>query len=96
MPWSTSRPKSAQYGWDWQKTRAAWAARHQPWHRCTRCHHPLGPMGPHLHLDHDDHDRTVVRGFAHGTPCPICRVRCNVRAGAVKARRQQTRSRLRW
>ena len=31
-----------------------------------------------LHLDHDDYDRTKLRGFAHAA--------CNIRAAAKKAR----------
>ncbi len=89
MTWS-KRPRSPRYGAAWAKTREQWAARHEPWHTCTRCHHPLGPMGPGLHLDHDDHDDhdpNLVRGFAHGDPCPYCNVRCNQSAGARKGSR---------
>ena len=96
MPWSRSRPRSNEYGWNWSKTRAEWAKRHDPDDLCTRCPHPLGPMGPWLHLDHDDHDRSIIRGFAHGEPCPWCGVRCNVVAGAREGRRRQEVTRLRW
>lgn len=88
MPWSNARPSSAEYGAAWARTRKQWAARHQPWHTCTRCGHTLGPMGPHLHLDHDDHDRTIVLGFAHA--------RCNLRAGARAGRAKQNVTQLRW
>ena len=76
MSWSKKNP--TVYASDWQATRAMWAARHHPDHECTRCALPLGPMGPWLHLDHDDHDRSVVNGFAHAL--------CNVTAGARKGR----------
>lgn len=87
MPWSNSRPRSADYGANWQKTRRQWASRHQPWHPCVRCGHQLGPMGSNLHLDHDDVDRRIIRGFAHGTACPVCRRPCNLTAGASKGAR---------
>jgi hypothetical protein len=95
VPWSRSRPRSGRYGGSWPRIRQQWAARHQPWHTCTRCHHPLGPMGPNLHLDHDDYDPTVVLGFAHGSPCPWCRKRCNQSAGARKGRAMQNVIRIR-
>jgi hypothetical protein len=37
--------------------------------------------GQKLHLDHDDWDRTILRGFAHAA--------CNIRAAAKKARAKQ-------
>jgi hypothetical protein len=37
--------------------------------------------GQKLHLDHDDYDRTKLRGFAHAG--------CNIRAAAKKARAKQ-------
>jgi hypothetical protein len=86
MTWPR-KPRSPKYGSEWAKTRAQWAERHEPWHTCTRCRHRLGPMGPGLHLDHDDHDPSIVRGFAHGAPCPRCGVRCNQAAGARKGSR---------
>lgn len=54
--------------------RAAAARVHNPNDLCTRCHQPLGPMGPHLHYDHAEHGGYL--GFAHGP--------CNVRAGSDK------------
>jgi len=65
MTWSRIKPRGVIYGATWSTTRANWAARHQPSHPCYRCGHPLGPMGPHLHLDHDDWDKTIIRGFSH-------------------------------
>jgi hypothetical protein len=35
-------------------------------------------VGQQLHLDHDDWDRSILRGFAHAD--------CNIRAAAAKAR----------
>ena len=94
MPWDSTRPRSADYGAAHTKARKAWAARHDPADLCTRCRHPLGPMGPHLHLDHSA-DRSYYAGFAHG--------RCNVSAAALVAnarskvkRAGQTSSALRW
>jgi hypothetical protein len=86
MTW-TRKPRSPKYGAAWAKTREQWVARHDPMHLCTRCRHPLGPMGRHLHLDHDDLDTDLVRGFAHGAPCPWCGKRCNQSAGARKGAR---------
>lgn len=84
MPWDSTRPRSNDYGAAHQKARKQWAAKHQPSHPCTRCGHPLGPMGPHLHLDHNT-DRTGYLGFAHGVQCPTCGKNCNVRAGSLTA-----------
>ena len=84
MTWSRGRSRSGDYDWQWQKTRKQWVRRHQPSDPCVRCAHPLGPMGRNLHLDHDDHDRSIVLGFARGDPCPYCGVPCNKRAGTVK------------
>lgn len=96
MPWDRSRPRSDRYGWTHIQARAAAAKRHHPDNPCTRCGHPLGPMGPHLHYDHSD-DGTRYLGFAHGrTPCPYCGRRCNVRAGAQAGRQRQQTTRLRW
>lgn len=66
-----------------QIAREAAARRHTPDDPCARCWHPLGPMGPHLHYDHDEHGGYL--GFSHGTePCPVCGQKCNLRAGAIK------------
>jgi hypothetical protein len=87
MPWSSSRPRSDDYGWAHAQARADAARDHRPDHPCTRCGKPLGPMGPGLHYDHRD-DRSGYAGFAHA--------RCNVRAGARKGRASQGVTRLRW
>lgn len=86
MPWSRSRPRSSSYDYAHVKARKAWAARHDPADPCTRCGHPLGAMGPGLHLDHSP-DRTYYLGFAHA--------RCNVRAGAKAGRARQNVIRMR-
>lgn len=95
MPWSSSRPRSGEYGSAHAKARKAAAARHSPTDPCTRCGHPLGPMGRWLHYDHN-RARDGYLGFAHGAPCPWCRKRCNVVAGAKEGRARQNVTRLRW
>ena len=95
MPWSTNRPRSSDYGAAHAKARKAAAAQHDPSDPCTRCGHPLGPMGRWLHYDHAP-DRQSYLGFAHGAPCPWCGKRCNQVAGAKAGRARQTTSRLRW
>jgi hypothetical protein len=88
MAWSGSRgvnTTAAGYGNQHQKLRAALAKRHQPTDPCVRCGHALGPMGPWLHLDHND-ARTGYLGFSHGGRCPVCGARCNLKAAAKKAR----------
>ncbi len=75
MPWSSNRPRSASYGTAHAKARREAAVRHHPEDPCTRCGHPLGPMGRWLHYDHSD-DRSGYLGFAHA--------RCNWEAGAAK------------
>ncbi len=95
MPWTKNRPRSPSYGWAHAKARAEAAKRHHPDDPCTRCRHPLGPMGPGLHLDHA-FDRRSYLGFAHGAPCPWCGKRCNQQAGAREGRRRQDVTRLTW
>lgn len=87
MPWDRNRPRSASYGSEHAKARKAAAERHDPSDPCTRCGHPLGPMGQWLHYDHSP-DRQSYLGFAHA--------RCNVRAGARTGRARQEVSSLRW
>ena len=74
------------YGSQHQKARKAAAARHHPSDPCTRCHQPLGPMSPDLHLDHTD-DRRGYLGFACAD--------CNRKAGARKGNRVSN-GRRRW
>lgn len=98
MPWKRSRPAPSTrgVGHEHRKNRAAWAARHQPTDPCARCHHPLGPMGPWLHLDHN-RTRDGYLGFSHGLrPCPYCGKRCNLSAGGKEGRERQMSSPLRW
>lgn len=87
------------YGSAHQKARAAAAARHHPTDPCARCGHALGPMGPWLHLDHTA-DRSAYLGFSHGSiPCPVCKRKCNLRAGAQEGKARQSGTRpdtLRW
>lgn len=84
---AATRPRSSDYGAAHTKARKAWAAAHDPSHLCTRCRHPLGPMGPHLHLDHSA-DRTYYAGFAHA--------RCNVGAAALVANARSKAKRGGW
>lgn len=82
---TTARGYDAEH----RKARKAAAAIHSPDDPCARCGHALGPMGPHLHYDHNA-DRTGYLGFSHGSePCPDCGKRCNVRAGAIEGNRRQ-------
>jgi hypothetical protein len=78
MPWSAPKePKGKRgYGYQYQKLRKALlpSAYGTP---CVRCGQLMLP-GQKLHLDHDDWDRTIIRGFAHSW--------CNIRAAAKKAR----------
>jgi hypothetical protein len=64
------------YGYAYQKLRKALlpSAYGTP---CVRCGQPMLPA-QRLHVDHDDYDRTKLRGFAHAA--------CNIRAAAKKAR----------
>jgi hypothetical protein len=89
VTWSRVKPRQQVHGSAHAKARKQWAAQHDPSHLCVRCGHALGPMGPGLHLDHHDYDKTVYRGFSHGRPCPTCRVACNVVAGAALGRARQ-------
>lgn len=80
--------KGGRYDRKHQIARADAAKHHDPNHGCARCGHPLGPMGPWLHYDHDETGGYL--GFSHGQhPCPDCGQRCNVRAGAQKGRSLQ-------
>lgn len=83
------------YGRAHQQARRTAAAQHQPTDPCAICQHPLGPMSPALHYDHDT-SRTGYRGFAHGAkPCPVCRRRCNLSDGARRAQIRQRHNRQR-
>lgn len=75
----TQTRKGGRYDATHQKARAAAAKHHQPSDPCARCGEPLGPMGPHLHYDHDEHGGYL--GFSHDY--------CNRRAGAVKGNQLQ-------
>jgi hypothetical protein len=68
--------ENAGTGYQYQKLRKALlpSAYGTP---CVRCGLPMLP-GQKLHLDHDDYDRSILRGFAHSW--------CNIRAAAKKAR----------
>ncbi len=81
MTWSRVKPRQQVHGAAHAKARKQWAARHQPTDLCVRCRRPLGPMGSWLHLDHDDHDKTIYRGFSHAA--------CNLKAAAELGRRRQ-------
>ena len=87
MTWSNSKGRGTKYGTAHQAERKRRAKTHQPTDPCVRCGHPLGPMGPGLHLDHDEHGG--YHGFSHGTPCPWCKRRCNVSAGSSKAAKRR-------
>lgn len=86
MTWRRLKPRAAVHGAAHARARRELAAQHQPEHPCVRCGYPLGPMGPHLHLDHHDHDKTVYLGFSHAA--------CNLRAASDRGRQQQRLARL--
>jgi hypothetical protein len=77
MAWAKHKaPKGDRgYGYQYQKLRKALlpTAYGTP---CVRCGELMLPGQP-LHLDHDDWDRTKLKGFAH--------TECNIRAAAKKA-----------
>lgn len=81
MTWDRTKPRDGLHGAAHTKARKQWAARHRPSNPCVRCGLPLGPMGPWLHLDHDDVDKTLYRGFAHAS--------CNTSAGGTRGRQVQ-------
>jgi hypothetical protein len=85
VTWSRVKPRQKVHGHEHAKARAAWASGHQPWHRCVRCGKPLGAMGPHLHLDHDDRDKSVYLGFSHAA--------CNLAAAGRLGRARQKAAR---
>lgn len=97
MTWDKSRPPASSrgVGHEHRKARIEWAKRHDPSDPCVRCGHPLGPMGPNLHLDHN-RARDGYLGFSHGRPCPWCGKPCNLSAGGREGRARQTSSPLRW
>lgn len=76
--------KGGRYDGNHARARKAAAAKHQPDDPCTRCHKPLGPMGPWLHYDHTDNGVGYL-GFAHAA--------CNRRAGAIAGNRAQQHTR---
>jgi hypothetical protein len=86
MVWATPKaPKGDRgYGYQYQKLRKALPpnAYGTP---CVRCGELMLP-GQKLHLDHDDYDRTKLRGFAHAA--------CNIRAAAKKARASQIAAKM--
>ena len=78
--------RHTRYGAQHQAARRAAVARHHPSDLCQRCGHELGPMGPNLHLDHDE-DGSYL-GFSHAA--------CNRRAGAVKGQKLAAMRRTPW
>lgn len=83
--------KGQRYDSRHARARRLAARKHNDQDPCARCGHPLGPMGPNLHYDHDDTDPTgeTYLGFAHGsTPCPTCGRRCNIQAGSDEGNRR--------
>jgi hypothetical protein len=77
MAWAKQKaPKGDRgYGYQYQRLRKALlpCAYSTPGVRCGELMLP----GQALHLDHDDWDRTKLRGFSHAE--------CNIRAAAQKA-----------
>jgi hypothetical protein len=69
-----------RYGRAHQRARKQGLPSVTPQTPCSRCGHPLG----HGDIDLDHNDSGVgYRGFAHHSPCPVCRQRCNQVAGGI-------------
>lgn len=84
------RTAARGYGGAHEKARERAKRVHSPADPCARCGHPLGPMGSHLHYDHNG-SRTGYLGFSHGSkPCPTCGKRCNLVAAAREGNRRST------
>lgn len=79
----TQTRKGGRYDATHQRARAAAARKHKPTDLCARCGEELGPMGPYLHYDHDEHGGYL--GFSHAE--------CNLHAGAVKGNQRQREAR---
>jgi hypothetical protein len=91
MTWAKQQaPRKARgYGYDFVKLRRALlpSAYGKP---CVRCGQLMLP-GQKLHLDHDDWDRSIIRGFAHA----ICNLRAAGRKGkAVQRMAKQGRTKI--
>ena len=82
FPRAAASTKARGYGQAHTDERKRRAKYHHPDDPCSRCGKSLGPIGPWLHLDHDDHDRNQYLGFSHAG--------CNTQAGAVLGRSRQT------
>ena len=93
MTWSNGKGRGTKYDGQHVKTRTAALARTTPATPCVRCGHPLGPEhtwrnGRKIGRWHWDHAETGgYLGFSHGTPCAVCGMNCNVRAGSQKGAR---------
>jgi hypothetical protein len=85
MTWSRVKQRSQVHDAAHDKARAAAAAMHHPSDPCVRCGRPLGPMGPALHYDHHDTDKTRYLGFSHRA--------CNLRAAGQLGRARQKAAR---
>ena len=85
MTWAKQQAQK-QRGYDYQfvKLRKALlpSAYNTP---CVRCGQLMLP-GQKLHLDHDDWDRSIIRGFSHE--------RCNLRAAGRKGKAVQRMAKL--
>lgn len=92
MTWSRVKPRSQVHGSSHAKARKAWAEQHDPADLCVRCRRPLGPMGPWLHLDHHDVDKTQYLGFSHRA----CNLTAAGELGRARQRMSQVASSLRW
>lgn len=91
MTWSRVKQRSDLYGTAHRKERDRRAALHDPTDPCVRCGRPLGPMGPWLHLDHDDVDKQMYLGFSHGRACNL---RAAGSLGRARQKAQRNGSRL--
>jgi hypothetical protein len=95
MAWAKPKaPKGDRgYGYQYQKLRKALlpSAYGTP---CARCGQLMLP-GQKLHLDHDDWDRTKLRGFAHAE-CNICAAAKKARAIQLAAKQRAIKPVHRW
>jgi hypothetical protein len=86
MPWAAPKAPKGDRGYDYAYVKLRKALLPKAYGTpCVRCGEVMLP-GQKLHLDHDDYDRTILRGFAHAM--------CNIRAAARKGRAIQIAAKM--